>query len=116
MKGENNSTDIENDGKEAAGGTKIDRKLVLAIGAYALCSSSMLLINKVAVNSLPAPTFVLLCQLVAATVAAFILGKGGYVAVDELDAKKLRAFLPASLSFLGVIFSNLKVSSAVILN
>lgn len=108
--GGKNAKDIEIGSTETPAAPKFDRNLVLAIGAYALCSSSMLLINKVAVNSVQAPTFVLFCQLVAATIAAFFLGAGGYATVDGLSTDKIKAFLPAALSFLGVIFSNLKVS------
>lgn len=83
--------------------------IVVAIVAYALCSSSMLLINKVAVHSLPAPSFVLMCQLASASVVAYVLGKGGLVVVDSLEIAKAKAFLPAALSFLGVIYTNIKV-------
>ena len=38
-------------------------KMMFAVVGYATCSSLMLVMNKVAVHVLPAPSFVLLCQL-----------------------------------------------------
>ena len=37
-------------------------KMLFAVVGYATCSSLMLVMNKVAVHVLPAPSFVLLCQ------------------------------------------------------
>lgn len=87
----------------------VTKGIIIATVAYALCSSSMLLINKVAVHTVPAPGFVLICQLAAASVVAGLLGVRGVVEVDSLDPVKIKAFLPAALSFLGVIYTNIKV-------
>ncbi|GMH39718.1 hypothetical protein BSKO_07616 [Bryopsis sp. KO-2023] len=88
---------------------KVRRDRMAAVLAYALCSSTMLLINKVAVHSLPAPSFVLICQLGSASAFVYGMAKGGWIESDKLETKKARAFLPAALSFLGVIYTNIKV-------
>ena len=49
-----------------SGGTQQEMaasKMMFAVVGYATCSSLMLVMNKVAVHVLPAPSFVLLCQL-----------------------------------------------------
>jgi GDP-mannose transporter len=44
-------------------------KIVFGIAAYATCSSMMLIINKITVTFLPAPSVVLFCQLLTSAVA-----------------------------------------------
>jgi hypothetical protein len=44
-------------------------KIAFAIAAYATCSSMMLIINKLAVTFLPAPSVVLFAQLLTSAVA-----------------------------------------------
>jgi len=75
---------------------------------YGTCSSLMLIVNKVAVNLLPAPSFVLLLQFFCSWFAVKTCGVGGCIVVDQLEWKKLMAFLPVSLAFLAAVFANIK--------
>lgn len=62
----------------------------LAICAYATCSSTMLVINKLAVHFLPAPAIVLFFQLLSSAVAVFAADKAGLVKSDKLEWSKAR--------------------------
>ena len=79
-----------------------------AVLGYAGCSSIMLVINKLCVHMLPAPSFVLLAQVTASWVAVRLAGATGAIDVDELEWKKLRAFFPVAIAFLACIFANIK--------
>ena len=79
-----------------------------AVLGYGACSSLMLIVNKGAVNLLPAPSFVLLLQFFCSWFAVKVCGLGGCIVVDKLERKKLLAFLPVSLAFLAAVFANIK--------
>lgn len=79
-----------------------------AVVGYGTCSSLMLIINKVAVNLLPAPSFVLLLQFFCSWFAVKAVGLCGCIVVDQLEWRKLLAFLPVSLAFLAAVFANMK--------
>lgn len=68
----------------------------------------MLVVNKVAVHVLPAPSFVLFMQLASSALSVYSVGACGLITVDALDTKKVMSFLPVSLAFLGVIYANIK--------
>uniref|UniRef100_A0A7S0WX23 Sugar phosphate transporter domain-containing protein n=1 Tax=Pyramimonas obovata TaxID=1411642 RepID=A0A7S0WX23_9CHLO len=88
----------------SAGGTGV----VFTIGLYVVMSSSMLVINKVAVTFLPAPTIVLFAQLLTSALAAVGLNSLGIVEADELQADKVKRFYIVALVFLSTIFANMK--------
>lgn len=79
-----------------------------AIIGYSTCSSLMLVMNKVAVHLLPAPSLVLVVQLFASWFAVKLCGVCGLITVDALEWKKLVAFFPISLAFLACLFANIK--------
>ncbi|MEW5297977.1 MAG: hypothetical protein WDW38_003726 [Sanguina aurantia] len=76
---------------------------------YSFCSSTMLVINKVTIYYLPAPTFVLFCQLAASTLVVKAGGVMGMIEVDKLEWAKVRKFIWVVVGFLGTIFANIKV-------
>lgn len=86
----------------------MDRSAAFAIGGYAICSSLMLICNKVAVHLLPAPSLVLFAQLSSAAFSVWLCGQLGFIVVDALETKKVIGFLPVAFAFLGVIFANIK--------
>ena len=75
---------------------------------YMACSSLMLVVNKLAVHLLPAPSFVLLTQFFASWFVVKGLGLAGVIEVDALEWSKLRAFLPIAAAFLACVFANIK--------
>jgi hypothetical protein len=76
---------------------------------YTLISGSLLVINKVAIVALPAPTFLLLCQLVFSAAAVWLAGAAGLCTLTRAAPRQLVAFLPVAASFIGTVFSNFKV-------
>ena len=62
-----------------------------AIIGYGTCSSLMLIVNKLAVHLLPAPSFVLLLQFFFSWFAVKLCGCCGLIVVDKLEWKKLSA-------------------------
>ena len=83
-------------------------KTVFACLGYMTCSSLMLIMNKLAVHFLPAPSFVLLGQLVMSAVAVWVVGQMGYIKVDKLEKHKMIAFSFVAVAFLAAIYTNIK--------
>jgi len=73
-----------------------------------ICSSFMLIINKLAVHNLPAPQFVLFSQLFASALFCFVFGSLNVIKVDGLTWPNIKMYLPAVVAFLGTIFCNIK--------
>jgi len=70
--------------------------LLFAVLGYATCSSLMLVVNKVCVHVLPAPSFVLLMQVASAAISVKACGLIGLIEVDELELPKLKVWRPPS--------------------
>jgi len=69
----------------------------------------MLIVNKLAVYNLPAPSAVLLTQLVTSAVGCRILGMLDVVEVEPLNIAKIQQFWVVPLAFLGTVFANIKI-------
>jgi len=94
----------------AKGGSKPgSAAATIAVLGYMLCSSLMLIVNKLAVHHLPAPSFVLLSQLVASAVACRALGLMGVIEVEPLHWDKIKQFWIVPCAFLGTVFANIKI-------
>jgi GDP-mannose transporter len=83
-------------------------ELYFAIAGYMLCSSLMLISNKLAVYLFPAPSFVLWAQLAGTAIGVQLFAACGVITVDSLVTAKVKAFLPVALIFLSTIFTNMK--------
>lgn len=81
----------------------------IAIMGYMACSSLMLIVNKLAVHHLPAPSFVLLSQLLASALVCRGLGIAGVIEVETLKVDKIKSFWIVPIAFLGTVFANIKV-------
>lgn len=80
-----------------------------AIAYYSLCSSCLLIINKVALHIVPAPIHLLSLQLWFAVACIYVLKQLKLVQVETLRVDKAVSFLPVVASFLGTLFANAKV-------
>jgi len=80
-----------------------------AVAGYAACSSLMLIVNKLAVHLLPAPSFVLLAQVTCSWASVKLCGVLGLIDVDELEWPKAKGFFFVSVAFLACIFANIKI-------
>eukprot|EP01083_Nonionella_stella_P275727 936624_1 len=83
-------------------------KIRFAAVGYMICSSLMLITNKLAVHNLPAPQFVLFAQLFTSALFCFTFGAFNMVKIDKLEWYKIKTYIPAVFAFLGTIFCNLK--------
>lgn len=113
------------------------RQIIFAVAGYATCSSIMLIVNKVAVHLLPAPSVragtmlsavprqasslltrrsvfgsmqqvVLFFQLLTSAVSVMAFSNLGLVQSDKLEWKKVKPFLLVVVAFLGALFTNVK--------
>jgi len=82
---------------------------VVVILYYSLCSSTMLVINKVAIHNIPAPAAVLCIQMIVSALVAGLGGAFGVMEVDALEWAKLKKFAPIIGGFVMALFSNMKV-------
>lgn len=82
--------------------------VVIAIAFYAACSSTMLVINKLAVHFLPAPAIVLFFQLATSAIAVLAFDGFGWIKSEKLVWEKVKPYAAVSIAFLGAIFTNMK--------
>ena len=87
-------------------------KKVFAVLAYSLCSSTMLLANKVVMTHLPLPSVVSVLQIIFATITCLILKYGLRVTVDDLEMSKLKPYSLYIVAFVSAIFSNMQALNA----
>jgi GDP-mannose transporter len=80
-----------------------------AIAYYGLCSSTLLIANKLALHLISAPVFLLSIQLWFAVAAVYLLAVLGVVQVQPLRWSTATQFSPVVVSFLGTLFANAKV-------
>jgi len=83
--------------------------IVFAVLGYMTCSACMLLVNKITVRNVPAPSLVLGAQLASTALVVWMSGLCGIIEVDALEMGKLRAFLLVAMIFLATIFTNLMI-------
>jgi GDP-mannose transporter len=77
---------------------------------FSCCSSSMLVINKIAVSLLPFPWVLLACQLLFAAAAAQMCACADQtVNLDPLTFTKIRLFAPAVVSFVALLYFNMEL-------
>ncbi|EFJ47374.1 hypothetical protein VOLCADRAFT_105165 [Volvox carteri f. nagariensis] len=76
---------------------------------YAICSSTMLVINKVAIYHFPCPISLLCLQLFFSAFAVTLGHYVGVVSAEAIDFDKLKKFVWVVVGFLGTIFANIKV-------
>jgi hypothetical protein len=80
-----------------------------AVVGFGVCSSVMLVINKVAITQLPAPGFILFLQCALTAVGIRLSAAAGQIEVDPLlHPRLLRAFAPVAAGFLATLYCNSK--------
>lgn len=80
-----------------------------AIAYYSLCSSILLIVNKVALQIIPAPVYLLSLQLWFAVALVYTHQRFGTMQIEKLCWSTAIKFFPVVLSFLGTLFSNAKI-------
>ena len=75
---------------------------------YSACSSSMLVINKLAVQGLPLPTVVSAAQLAVSAAAPLIIQASGSKVLGKMDKTKVLPFTLYTAMFASGLFANMK--------
>ena len=83
-------------------------KTTVGMAAYAVTSSMMLIINKLAVTFFPHASVLLCLQLLATTAIIGVLSTTGHLNADAFEWEKARPFLFVALGFLGALYANVK--------
>ena len=84
-------------------------RTVAAMILYMLCSATLLVVNKRAIDLFPYPTLLTLLQYIFSSSIVWTLGACGMLRVDDLNIAKLSSFLGVSLAFSLSILSNVKL-------
>lgn len=79
----------------------------LAILGYSLCSSTLLLANKMAIHYLPSPSIVSFAQILFSAVAVLLIKAFGYP-VDWFEWEKMKAYAIYIIIFVAAIYTNMK--------
>lgn len=82
--------------------------LLFSVVGYMACSSTMLVVNKAAVQALDAPATVLMLQVLVSASTVMVLGMARIVPVDALEWRKLSQYFVAALGFLFAMYANMK--------
>jgi len=86
--------------------------LPLVVG-YAVCSSSLLVANKWALELFPMPNLLMFAQFATSLAVVVVLAGAKLVECDKLEKEKVIAFFPVVLIFYAVLWSNLKALDAL---
>mmetsp|Transcript_11855 Transcript_11855/g.45923 ORF Transcript_11855/g.45923 Transcript_11855/m.45923 type:complete len:398 (-) Transcript_11855:830-2023(-) len=96
---------------------RMSLNLGIRIALYGLCSSALLVLNKVSITAVPNASFLLLIQIFTTIVLIILPALAGYVQVNlrpSVDVR--RAYIAVALVFLGTIYSNFKVIESIGVN
>jgi len=88
------------------------RDIVIAIGAYSLCSSTMLLANKMTLFYLPMPAAVSFIQLTSTVITVLFIKYVLRVHVDDIRWEKLKPYLLYIVAFVTAIYCNMRALEA----
>ncbi|KAK9834889.1 hypothetical protein WJX81_006759 [Elliptochloris bilobata] len=91
---------------QSAAAKRIFAVTVLVL-CYSLCSSMLLILNKVAVTYVPAPSFILALQLLSCAAFVRTLSAVGAVEAEPLTLHKARPFAVIVLGFIGTLYANI---------
>ena len=89
-------------------GLSMQREVVAAAMVYSVCSSGMLLVNKVVLTHIPAPACVTVCQFVCCAAFVSVAKACGRVEVEVLQWSRLRHFVLYVASFVMGTYSNMR--------
>ena len=84
-------------------------RVAFAVAVYALCSSTMLIVNKVVITSIPAPCSVLAAQLISSAALIKFMSLFGVIKLEPVDIQKATPYILVSAAFLGALYTNVKI-------
>ncbi|CAE7236077.1 GONST3 [Symbiodinium natans] len=90
------------------------RQVAFAVGLYAACSSTLLLINKVAMSFVPDASFILFCQFVSSSLTVrFLKCASPDTDIELIRWEKARPFFLACLVFFLCLLANTQALKSV---
>eukprot|EP00878_Enallax_costatus_P044295 GHUV01052761.1.p1 GENE.GHUV01052761.1~~GHUV01052761.1.p1 ORF type:complete len:131 (+),score=16.67 GHUV01052761.1:452-844(+) len=84
--------------------TAQNHKIPLILAYYGLCSSTLIVINKVAVHTLEAPVFILISQLLFSAFVVKALSIFGVLEAEGLQWQLAKPFVLIVAGFLGTLY------------
>lgn len=84
------------------------KDIAIAIAAYSVCSSTLLLGNKMALHYLPMPAAVSFIQLTSTVIIVYLLKYGFKVKIDEITVAKLKPYSLYIVAFVSAIYCNMR--------
>lgn len=79
-------------------------KIPMILAYYGLCSSTLIVINKVAVHTLQAPVFILISQLLFSAFVVKALSLFGVLEAESLQWQLVKPFMLIVVGFLGTLY------------
>ena len=79
-----------------------------AMLVFSLCSSSLLLVNKVCMHMAPVPSFISTIQFITTGLYALFLKYTGLAVVDDFEWTKVKPYLLYVVMFVATIYCNMK--------
>jgi solute carrier family 35 protein len=74
-----------------------------------LCSSTMLILNKLAITAYPAPSSLLFLQLLSSSICIYVASRLRCISLQLVSISYIRSYMIVALTFLAALFSNIKV-------
>ena len=74
---------------------------------YSVCNSMLLVLNKMAVTRVPAPSIILLAQLWSCAVFIYLLKVINVVRFGYVSAEKVKSFGIIAVGFIAVLYCNM---------
>lgn len=84
----------------------------MSIIGYSLCSSTMLLANKLAIEFVPSPSAISFVQILFSTITVLTLRATGYSSIDWFEWGKMKAYSYYIIIFVVTIYCNMKALEA----
>jgi drug/metabolite transporter (DMT)-like permease len=85
--------------------------VMIAMIMYSICSSTLLLANKLALVHLPSPSLVSFIQIVFSTIQVLVMKYVFRVKVDELEWHKMKLYMIFIATFVASLYANMKTLS-----
>ena len=98
---------MKKEASQSSQSSTLGEKLV-AIGVYSLCSSSMLVVNKLAVAAIPLPTVVSGAQLVSSAAVPLVMQACGAPVIGKMTAARVVPYALYTTMFASGLFANMK--------
>ena len=84
------------------------QEIIVSVGAYSICSGTLVLLNKLTLFYLPFPSLVVAFQLLACILMIYSASFAGYIEVDPLKWDHIKPYLLYTLFFSTGVYCNMR--------